>query len=63
MNKIFLIGGVVISFLGVVLMIESKIMRKEGLISVGPIRPWMEKCGWIFLILGVISEIIGILIT
>lgn len=64
-DKILLSGGISLSFLGVVLLIESKIYRKKGIAFEGhvPLKAWMYNCGWIALILGVVSQIIGIWIT
>ena len=61
-NKILISGGLALSFLGVVLMIESKIVRRNDkkFEAHAPMKAWMYNCGWVALILGVVAQIIGI---
>lgn len=62
-NKILLSGGLGLSFLGVLLMIVSKIYKaKDGrkYNSHVPLKHWMYNCGWIALILGLILQTLGI---
>ena len=63
MDRIFLTLGLIFSFLGVVLMVESTLDRKKGLISVGPYHRRTNFYGWVFLISGVALQIIGVWIT
>jgi hypothetical protein len=69
-SNIVLTGGLLLSFLGLVLMIESKILRirkkteqgekTEEFESYTVMKQWMYRCGWIALILGLISQLVSI---
>ena len=58
-----IIIGLGMTFLGLILMIESKIYRQNGKAydSTGIVRPILDKFAWILTIMGYMFQIIGVI--